>query len=73
MSFLPKYNTPPNPLVSKNEETQRRKPRLNTQARLITSDEQIRQYEKKVEKIRKKKKKEKNAEKKKDNVKRKTN
>ena len=56
MSFLPKYNTPPNPLVSKKEETQRRKPRLNTQARLITSDEQIRQYEEKVEKIRKKKK-----------------
>ena len=50
MSFLPKYNTPPNPLVSKKEETQRRKPRLNTQARLITSDEQIGQFEEKIKK-----------------------
>ena len=50
-------NTPPNPLVAKKEETQRRKPRLSTQARLITSDEKIRQYEGKVEKVAKKRRK----------------
>ena len=59
-------STPPNPLVAvgiitatvynsiiitaEKEETQK-KPRLNRQARLITSDEQIRQYEEKFEKI----------------------
>ena len=63
-------STPPNPLVAagiipatvynsiiipaEKKEIQK-KPCLNTQARLITSDEQIRQYEEKIEKICKEK------------------
>ena len=63
-------STSPNPLVAagivsatvynsivipvEKKETQR-KPPLNTQASLITSDEELRQYEEKIEKIRKEK------------------
>ena len=56
-------STPPNPLVAAGiipatvynsiiipaqKEEKQRKPRLNTQARLITSDEQIGQFEEKI-------------------------
>ena len=58
-------STPPNPLVAAGiipatvynsiiipaqKEEKQRKPRLNTQARLITSDEQIGQFEEKIKK-----------------------
>ena len=57
-------STPPNPLVAAGiipatvynsiiparKEKKKRKPRLNTQARLITSDEQIGQFEEKIKK-----------------------
>ena len=73
-------STPPNPLVAAGiipatvynsiiipaqKEEKQRKPRLNTQARLITSDEQIGQFEEKIWK----EKEEKEHRKKKENVK----
>ena len=75
-------STPPNPLVAAGiipatvynsiipaqKEEKQRKPRLNTQARLITSDEQIGQFEEKCLNIRKEKE-EKEHRKKKENIK----
>ena len=73
-------STPPNPLVAAGiipatvynsiiipaqKEEKQRKPRLNTQARLITSDEQIGQFEEKIWK----EKEEKEHRKKKENIK----
>ena len=42
-------------IIPAEKEATQRKPRLNTQAKLITSDKQIRQYEEKIEITRKEK------------------